>query len=71
MMLTLFSIICIVDMRSAMIRAEDSAEEESDISVVWAELARLAPPNLSELAAEQYAGWEHLSAAIRAAGLHL
>ena len=69
-MLTLLFIVCIVDMRSAMIRAEDSAEKKSDISIVWAELTELTSLNLSELAAEQYAEWGHLSAVIRAADLH-
>ena len=70
-MLTLLFIVCIADMRSAMIRAEDSAEKKSDISVVWAELAELTSLNLSELAAEQYAEWGHLSAVTRAVSLHL
>ena len=54
-----------------MIRAEDSAEKKSDISIAWAELIRLTSLNLSELAAEQYTEWEHLSAVIRAVSLHL
>ena len=70
-MLTLLFIVCIVDMRSAMIRAEDSAEKKSDISIVWAELIRLISLNLSELAAEQYAEWEYLLTVIRAVSLHL
>ena len=69
-MLTLLFIVCIADMRFTIIRAEDSAEKKSDISIIWAELIRLISLNLSELAAEQYTEWEHLSAVIRAADLH-
>ena len=69
-MLTLLFIVCIVNIRSAMIRVRDSAEKKSDISIIWAELTELTSLNLSELAAEQYTEWEYLSAVIRAADLH-
>ena len=70
-MLTLLFIVCIADMRSAIIRVRDSAEKKSDISIIWAELTELTSLNLSELAAEQYTEWEYLSAVIRAVSLHL
>ena len=53
MTLIFLFIVCIAVIRSAMIRAEDSEEKASDISVVRIKLTELTPLNLSKLAVKK------------------